>query len=1374
MTEEKMGRRKVSSDSSQVKSSDETVVHPTSDAQSCEPSIHSEQDWKFSQSKRPLLPSDRHIWSISRLCTAFELWRKNDISKTEKVRKITNSKLSRVLEKKLGSSFLQQLSSLASSEHVKRTPVHWEDVERLYEFCGPYLSLPQANIAGFLELVGGHLNNFAMGSSKTEFEEPSKVGSSPRLRVESDPYTISSVKEEDSLATSTSNSRASQSPEHKRARTHNMLSDFTNSTSVAKYKHSNNHSEVASCDRSTQSNMSPSEVINQPSMHSRNAFISLKRRGNSFVHIDQQSSWDRISSTRRIDSRKTSEELESSPNNTNMNQIFLDTKQSDERKTISIGSKRSARGVLEQILSMDTGIVKWCLIEFFDAFIDRSYLNFSEFSDVLYREMGVDSNILLRPNEWRMIRKEMCELFSSSTKPRRLSQKFLAEERERLKSYRLLVRQYLADPRSVVFYPWAPCPYQEITVGSKVIVRNWKRCEVHSASILAASPERGQMTVKFDDARIPSSNIKDTDVMVASTTTSFYSDGSATAPSHYSSKDISVTFETLAKKLRSLKQAEDELDQTLRNGHPNDSDTLKILRLRSNIAFLNLECDELFLCSVQTTRSNWNTVYLDRLASLIFNSLAEESEPISTGLQSVILALIKILACGFHIINFRNIEIPESTCLSTFTETVRLLEKQLGSFYRSRIGLTSLRIKYPVSDSLESLTAQVEGDLYPVPDEYFKKTNEHFVEDIKEYRSLYTRSVQETEEFWSEMAKSILSWQQLWENEVCRYNFDVTKGPVFCEWFKGGKLNACYNAVDRHVEAGFGSQVALYAEANDENDDVLPYTYEVLLENIKRLASGLKQRGVKKGDVVAIYMPNIPELIVAMLACARIGAIHNVVFAGFSAESLANRLLDANCRVLITCDGFRRGEKLIPLKNVADAAEELLREATGSHLLTRKIIYQRLGEKLCPISMSSDTDEWWHDVIAGSSNSCELEWMDAEDPLFVLYTSGSTGKPKGIVHSTAGYLLYSATTYRYAFNYHPGDVYFCTADCGWITGHSYIVYGPLVNRATQVLFEGVPTFPDASRLWKITSKYHINQLYTAPTLIRSLMRAGENYVRPHDRSTLSLLGTVGEPINPEAWKWFSREVGENRCPIVDTWWQTETGGHMILPPPVMSFYQKPGSAGIPFFGVIPTVLNEKGEEMVGPCEGYLCIKKPWPGMLRTVLGDHSRMESTYFKPFPGLYMSGDGCRRDENGYYWLTGRVDDVLNVSGHRIGTAEVESALVAHGAVAEAAVVPVPHEIKGQGVYAFVTLREGEQPSEKLRKELKNSVREHIGAICTPDVIHWAPSLPKTRSGKIMRRILRKIAELGNAVKKEELGDISTLSEPRVVDELVELYGI
>ncbi|GJD06804.1 Acetyl-coenzyme A synthetase, chloroplastic/glyoxysomal [Galdieria sulphuraria] len=696
-------------------------------------------------------------------------------------------------------------------------------------------------------------------------------------------------------------------------------------------------------------------------------------------------------------------------------------------------------------------------------------------------------------------------------------------------------------------------------------------------------------------------------------------------------------------------------------------------------------------------------------------------------------------------------------CKLQYTSQVQQHKCQRKRWFKRRLTFGRVRpLQLYSCTNLQETSQELQsgGDRsYPVPREYFDRVTNHHINNIEQYMLLYNHSILQPDEFWSDKAKQVLSWKQLWDDQICSFNFDVEKGPIFCEWFKGGKLNACYNCIDRHVEAGHGDQVAYYAEGNEESADIRGYTYRELLDYIERLASVLKARGVHKGDVVAIYMPNIPELVIAMLACARIGAIHSVVFGGFSAESLANRLLDAKSRVVITCDGYKRGEKIVPLKTVADAAAELARETLGYNLVEHKIIYQRLNSKEHTATMDGHVDEWWHEALSKAEKHCAIEWMDAEDPLFVLYTSGSTGRPKGIVHTTGGYLLYAALTHRYAFNYHPGDVYFCTADCGWITGHSYVVYGPLVNRATQVIFEGVPTYPSADRLWKISAKYKVKQLYTAPTLIRSLMRFGEKYVKNSQRDSLTLLATVGEPINPEAWKWFSREVGENLCPIVDTWWQTETGGHMILPPPVQGFYQKPGSASIPFFGIVPVVVNEKGEELFGECEGYLCIKKPWPGMFRTVLGDHSRMESTYFKPFRGYYMSGDGCRRDKDGYYWLTGRVDDVINVSGHRIGTAEVESALIAHGSVAEAAVVPAPHDIKGQGIYAYVTLREG--------------------AICTPDVIHWAPALPKTRSGKIMRRILRKIAELGTNVTPNDLGDTSTLSDPQVVDMLVSLYG-
>ncbi|EME31090.1 acetyl-CoA synthetase [Galdieria sulphuraria] len=663
------------------------------------------------------------------------------------------------------------------------------------------------------------------------------------------------------------------------------------------------------------------------------------------------------------------------------------------------------------------------------------------------------------------------------------------------------------------------------------------------------------------------------------------------------------------------------------------------------------------------------------------------------------------------------------------------------------------------------------GPKIPVPETYLKATKHH-LKDVQEYLDWYKKSLESPNDFWSEKAKEMLSWHQLWTGKTLEYNFDVRKGKVYSEWFKGGKLNACYNALDRHVENGHGSQVAYYCEGNDLVDDHRTVTYAQMLDQVKRLASALKKRGVRKGDVVAIYLPNIPELPISMLACARIGAIHNVVFGGFSAEALAGRILDAQCRVLITCDGVMRGNKVIELKALADAAEELVYERGDGHLVDRQIVFKRLGDK-CPVGMKPKRDEWWHETLAKAEPECPVEWMDAEDPLFVLYTSGSTGKPKGLVHTTAGYILYAAITHKYAFNYQENDVFFCTADCGWITGHSYVVYGPLLNRATSVIFEGVPTHPDSSRLWQICDKYKVNQMYTAPTLIRSLMRAGDKYVTKIPRNSLRVLGTVGEPINPEAWNWFFNVGGDKCCPVVDTWWQTETGGHMIIPPPVRGFQMKPGAASLPFFGIEPVVLNEKGEELSKPCEGFLCIKRSWPGIHRTVLNDHARMEQVYFSTFKGYYMSGDGCRVDEDGYYWLTGRVDDVINVSGHRIGTAEVESSLVSHPYVAEAAVVPMPHDIKGQGIYAYVTLRDGFEPSEELRKELRQTVRVEIGAIATPDVIHWAPALPKTRSGKIMRRILRKIAEKGTHVSSEELGDITTLAEPQVVAQLIELYG-
>ncbi|EME30712.1 Acetyl-coenzyme A synthetase, chloroplastic/glyoxysomal [Galdieria sulphuraria] len=678
---------------------------------------------------------------------------------------------------------------------------------------------------------------------------------------------------------------------------------------------------------------------------------------------------------------------------------------------------------------------------------------------------------------------------------------------------------------------------------------------------------------------------------------------------------------------------------------------------------------------------------------------------------------------------------------------------------------------------------QVSGDIglkpeaIPIPEE-FVKSGKHHVPDSSTYYKMYERSITDPEGFWSEIAKKDFYWHKPFSSPILNYNFDIRKGPIFVEWFKGGKTNMCYNALDRHVEAGFGDQVAYYAEGNNlEDSGHRVVTYAELLDKVKRLAVALKARGVKKGDTVAIYLPNIPELPISMLACARIGAIHSVVFAGFSAEALAERILDARSRILITCDGVMRGDKVIELKGLADAAEELVWERGDGHLVDRQIVVQRLGPEKCAVGMKSRRDEWFHDVMNKSSGSveCPVEWMDAEDPLFVLYTSGSTGKPKGVVHTVGGYMVYSATTFKYIFDYHSPEVFFCTADCGWITGHSYTAYAALCNRATQVIFEGVPTFPSADRLWKIVDKYKVQYVYTAPTLIRAAMRAGDEVVKKTSRKSLKLIGGAGEPLNPEAWNWFYYTVGDSRCPLIDSWWQTETSGAMLTALPVPGLVQKPGSVSYPFFGVVPAILNDEGKELMdnkGEVSGQLCIKKPWPGIFRTILHNHERYEKAYFAKFPGYYVSGDGCRRDADGLYFVTGRLDDVINVSGHRIGTAEVESALIGNRAAAEAAVVPIAHEIKGQGIIAFVILKEGIKATYELEEEMKKRVRVNIGPIAVPERVYFTPSLPKTRSGKIMRRILKLIVEKKGIVSKQDLGDISTLADPQAVDELIEVY--
>ena len=620
-----------------------------------------------------------------------------------------------------------------------------------------------------------------------------------------------------------------------------------------------------------------------------------------------------------------------------------------------------------------------------------------------------------------------------------------------------------------------------------------------------------------------------------------------------------------------------------------------------------------------------------------------------------------------------------------------------------------------------------------------------------QYNAMYDRSIDDPEGFWSEQADKFIDWYEKWHTIR---DVDFSAGLV--RWFDGAKLNVSYNCIDRHLPER-AEQTAIIWEGDDPAQDQ-HITYQQLHDHVCRLANGLRGRGVDKGDRVCIYMPMIPEAAYAMLACARIGAIHSVVFGGFSPQSLQDRILDSDCQTVITADEGLRGGRKVPLKENTETA---LAQCPNVHTV---ITVQRTGAK---VSWNPDRDVWYHDLIADEASTFEPVVMEAEDPLFILYTSGSTGKPKGVQHSSGGYLLYAAMTHKYVFDYHEGDVFWCTADVGWITGHSYIVYGPLANGAITLMFEGVPTYPDASRCWQIIDKHQVNIFYTAPTAIRALMGQGDDFVTSTSRSSLHLLGTVGEPINPEAWEWYHRIVGEGRCPIVDTWWQTETGGIMITALPGATEL-KPGSATRPFFGVTPALVNEQGE-IIEETEatGNLVITSSWPGQIRSVYGHHQRVIDTYYAAYPGCYFTGDAARRDADGYYWITGRVDDVINVSGHRIGTAEVESALVLHPAVAEAAVVGFPHDVKGEGIYAYVTLMAGNnEDAGELREALINMVRREIGAFAKPDVIQWAPGLPKTRSGKIMRRILRKIA----ANELDSLGDVSTLAEPAVVDELVE----
>lgn len=624
--------------------------------------------------------------------------------------------------------------------------------------------------------------------------------------------------------------------------------------------------------------------------------------------------------------------------------------------------------------------------------------------------------------------------------------------------------------------------------------------------------------------------------------------------------------------------------------------------------------------------------------------------------------------------------------------------------------------------------------------------------DAEQYEAMYRRSIADPEGFWAEQAKQFVTWSKPWER-VSDYSFDADN--LHIEWFAGGQLNVAYNCLDRHLETR-GEQTAILWEGDNPEED-RRLTYRELYVQVCKLGNVLKSRGVRKGDRVCIYMPMIPEATVAMLACARIGAVHSVVFGGFSPDSLRDRILDSDCRTLITADEGIRGGHPVPLKKNADIA---LNECPNVRTV---LVVERTGGT---VDWTEGRDIRYREAMAAASEDCPPQAMDAEDPLFILYTSGSTGKPKGVLHTTGGYLVFAAITHKYTFDYREGEVYWCTADVGWVTGHTYIVYGPLANGAISLMFEGVPNYPDVSRFWQIVDKHQVAIFYTAPTAIRALMRAGDEPVRRTSRKSLRILGTVGEPINPEAWEWYYRIVGDARCPVVDTWWQTETGGHLITPLPGATAL-KPGSATRPFFGIVPALVDiADGALIEGAGEGALVITRPWPAIMRTVYGDHARFAATYFQQYKGYYFTGDGARRDADGYYWITGRIDDVLNVSGHRLGTAEIESALVLHPHVAEAAVVGYPHDIKGQGIYAYVTPMAGVEPNDDLKEELKALVRGEIGPIATLDAIQWAPGLPKTRSGKIMRRILRKIA----ADEIDTLGDTSTLADPSVVRDLID----